>query len=103
MDAELEGVDTRSVLVIGGEEKPPRVARDPSEFLRNGSSVAGGAGAKDDPGVSTQTADAIVEQNANARIAGLRSSLSVMAIIALIAVFFSFRIPTEQPASTRPT
>ena len=59
--------------------------------------------ALDKAGVSTHTADAIVEENANARIAGLRSSLSVMAIIALIAVFFSFRIPTEQPASTRPT
>ena len=59
--------------------------------------------ALDKAGVSTQTADAIVEENANARIAGLRSSLSVMAIIALIAVFFSFRIPTEQPAATRPT
>jgi len=59
--------------------------------------------ALDKAGVSTHTADAIVEENANARIAGLRSSLSVMAIIALIAVFFSLRIPTEQPASTRPT
>ncbi len=59
--------------------------------------------ALDKAGVSTHTADAIVEENADARIAGLRSSLSVMAIIALIAVFFSFRIPTEQPASTRPT
>ena len=59
--------------------------------------------ALDKAGVSTHTADAIIQENADARIAGLRSSLSVMAIIALIAVFFSFRIPTEQPAATRPT
>ena len=56
--------------------------------------------ALDKAGVPTQTANAIVDENATARIAGLRSSLSVMAVIALLAVFFSPRIPTEQPAST---
>ena len=56
--------------------------------------------ALDKAGVPTQAANAIVDENATARIAGLRTSLSVMAIIALIAVFFSLRIPTEQPAST---
>jgi MFS family permease len=50
-------------------------------------------------GVSMQAAAAIVDENEKARIAGLRSSLSVLALIALIAVLFSFRIPTEQPAS----
>ena len=43
-----------------------------------------------------QTADAIVEENAKARIDGLRSSLSVLAIIALFA---SRRIPAEQPSA----
>jgi hypothetical protein len=46
-------------------------------------------------GVSAQAADAIVAENANARIAGLRSSLSVLGVIALLAVFFSFGIPAE--------
>jgi hypothetical protein len=55
--------------------------------------------ALDKAGVPTETANAIVDENAKARIAGLRSSLSVLAIIALIAVFFGLRIPTEQPAS----
>jgi hypothetical protein len=49
--------------------------------------------------VPTKTADAIVAENATARIDGLRSSLSVLAVIALIALPFSRRIPTEQPAS----
>ena len=53
--------------------------------------------ALDKAGVPTQTANAIVDENATARITGLRSSLSVLAVIALIAVFFSLRIPTEQP------
>ncbi len=56
--------------------------------------------ALDKAGVPTQTANAIVDENATARITGLRSSLSVLAVIALIAVFFSLRIPTEQPSAT---
>jgi MFS family permease len=56
--------------------------------------------ALNEAGISNDAANAIVDENATARIEGLRSSLSVMAVIALIAVFFSLRIPTEQPAST---
>jgi MFS family permease len=54
-------------------------------------------------GVPTKTADAVVAENATARLDGLRSSLSVLAIIALIALPFSRRIPTEQPASAPAT
>ena len=49
-------------------------------------------------GVPPDVADAIVHENETARIAGLRSSLSALAAIALLAVFLSFRIPTQQPA-----
>jgi MFS family permease len=55
--------------------------------------------ALDKAGVPTEAANAIVDENATARLAGLRSSLSVLAVIAMIAVFFSLRIPTEQPAA----
>jgi MFS family permease len=55
--------------------------------------------ALDEAGVPPQTADAVVQENATARIDGLRSSLSVLALIALIALFFSRRIPTVQPGS----
>jgi hypothetical protein len=48
-------------------------------------------------GVTGKTADAIVTENADARIDGLRSSLSVLAVIALIALFTSRRIPAQQP------
>jgi predicted MFS family arabinose efflux permease len=51
-------------------------------------------------GVPPKATDAIVTENATARIDGLRSSLSVLAVIALIALPFTRRIPTEQPAST---
>jgi hypothetical protein len=53
----------------------------------------------DKAGVPPQTADAIVAENASARIDGLRSSLSLLAIIALIALFASRRIPTQQPSA----
>jgi MFS family permease len=54
----------------------------------------------DKAGIPPKTADAIVEENANARIAGLRSSLSLLAIIALIALFASRRIPAQQPSAS---
>jgi hypothetical protein len=40
-----------------------------------------------------------VQENATARIDGLRTSLWVLALIALVAVLFTFRIPTRQPGS----
>jgi hypothetical protein len=51
-------------------------------------------------GVTGKTADAIVTENANARIDGLRSALSVLALLALIALFTSRRIPAEQPSAS---
>jgi len=50
-------------------------------------------------GVSQPTTDAIVEENATARLAALRSALSVLALMALAALFFARRLPTEQPGS----
>jgi MFS family permease len=51
-------------------------------------------------GVSRQASDAIVKENEEARLAGLRNSLSVLAAIALIALFFARRIPEEQPGAS---
>jgi MFS family permease len=59
--------------------------------------------ALDEAGVPPATADAIVDENATARLNALRASLSVLAVIALIALFFTRRIPTKQPASTPAT
>jgi MFS family permease len=57
--------------------------------------------ALDKAGVPKETADAIVDENATARLDALRSSLSVIAVIALMALYFGGGIPAEQPASTR--
>jgi MFS family permease len=58
--------------------------------------------ALDKADIPQQTADEIVDENETARLDGLRAALSVLAVIALIAVFFSRRIPTNQPAASSP-
>jgi MFS family permease len=50
--------------------------------------------ALDDAGVPPKTADAVVEENEDARLDGLRASLSVLAVLALVALFLSRGIPT---------
>ena len=50
--------------------------------------------------VPKDTADAIVDENSTARLDGLRSSLSVIAILALMALFFNQSIPEQQPGTT---
>ncbi|HEY2319106.1 MAG TPA: MFS transporter [Solirubrobacteraceae bacterium] len=57
--------------------------------------------ALDKAGVPSGAADAIVKENEIARIGALRSSLSVIAVIALIALFCSISIPERQPAAGR--
>ena len=52
-------------------------------------------------GVSGATADAIVEENETARLAGLRAALSVLALFALAGAIYSRRLPDEQPAATQ--
>ena len=52
-----------------------------------------------DAGVDKNTAAAVVTQNEESQLDGLRSALSVLALIALIALFLSSGIPTRQPAA----
>lgn len=52
-------------------------------------------------GVSPEVSTAIVDENEKARLAGLRAALSVLALMAVIALLFSGRVPTEQPGSSR--
>jgi hypothetical protein len=55
--------------------------------------------ALDSAGVPPKAATAIANENASARINGLRASLSLLAVVALVALFFSRRIPAEQPSA----
>jgi MFS family permease len=55
--------------------------------------------ALDDARVPNDVADAVVDENAEARIAGLRSALAVLALLSLLALLFTRGIPTVQPGS----
>jgi MFS family permease len=55
--------------------------------------------ALDDANVPKETADAVVDENTQARIAGLRSALAVLALISLLALLFTRGIPTIQPGA----
>ena len=59
--------------------------------------------ALEDAGVPAADADAIVAENEQSRLAGLRASLSVLAIFAILAFVFATGIPTRQPGAAPPT
>jgi MFS family permease len=103
-------ISTLTASVITGIQHNPAVPADVKSKAQV--ELAGGVPfvsdadltrALDKAGVAPKTADAIVSENATARIDGLRTALSVLAVIALIALPFSRRIPTEQPSSTAAT
>jgi MFS family permease len=50
-------------------------------------------------GVSTEVTQAALEANAHARLDGLRAGLTVLILIAALALFFVGRMPTRQPGS----
>ncbi len=58
--------------------------------------------ALDDAGVDSATADAIVEENSDARIDGLRAALAVLAVFALLALLATRRLPSEPVTTTDP-
>jgi MFS family permease len=55
--------------------------------------------ALDDAEVPPATADSVVDNYSEARLDGLRASLSVLAVIALVALVLSRRIPDRQPGA----
>jgi MFS family permease len=52
-----------------------------------------------DAGVPQPTADAVVDENAQGRIDGLRAALAVLAMLALVALVFTRGIPAIQPGN----
>lgn len=60
--------------------------------------------ALDEARVPPRATTAIVDENEAARLVGLRTALSVLAILALVGLFFTGGIPTRQPgAEPRPS
>ena len=52
-------------------------------------------------GASKQVTQAVLDENQQARLDGLRTPLAALAFLALIALFFSTRIPTRSPDPPR--
>ncbi len=52
-------------------------------------------------GVAPEAAAAVVDENAQSRINGLRAALAVLALIALLALVLTRRLPTVQPGDER--
>jgi MFS family permease len=50
---------------------------------------------------SSESTDAAVAAYSDARIAGLRSALAILAGLSIVALFLAQRIPTEQPGAAR--
>ena len=57
--------------------------------------------ALDEASVRPSVADAIVDENADARIDGLRAALAVLGLFALVAFVAARRLPTVQPSDPR--
>jgi len=57
--------------------------------------------ALDQAGATAEVSQAVLDENQQARLDGLRTALAALALIALIGLFFASRIPTEQPGATQ--
>jgi MFS family permease len=82
---------------------PPAVSTQASTELAGGIPFLSDAdlqAALTKAGASKQVTQAVLDENQQARLDGLRTALAALALLALIALFFSARIPTLQPGST---
>ncbi|MGE5690070.1 MAG: MFS transporter [Pseudomonadota bacterium] len=57
--------------------------------------------ALDEAGATSSTTDAALDAYSDARLDGLRSALVILALAALVALFYAQRIPTVQPGAAR--
>ncbi len=87
--------------IEGNEDVPEDLSSKAQVELSGGIPFISDADLKqalDDAGVKGATADAIVDENAQARLDGLRAALSVLALFALLGLALTFGIPTRQPS-----
>ncbi|MFI5470492.1 MFS transporter [Streptomyces cacaoi] len=84
---------------------PDRVKSQASVQLQSGAPFLSDAQLKtvlEDADASAAVTDAALDANAEARLDGLRAALAILALAALLALFFTHRIPPTQPGSTAP-
>ena len=88
--------------ITNDPDVPTRCRTRPQVELSSGIPFISDAQLEDalaDADVPPDTADAIVDENAEARIDGLRAALAVLALLAVVALFATWRLPTKQTGS----
>jgi EmrB/QacA subfamily drug resistance transporter len=81
---------------------PPEVVSQANVQLASGAEFISDAdleAAMKEAGADEQTTEAVLEENEQARLDGLRSALALLALFAVVALFFTKRIPTRQPGA----
>lgn len=83
---------------------PAEVKSQAAVELQSGVTFLSDAGLKaalDAAGTNEEVARAALKANADARLAGLRAALAILAFASVLALFFTSRIPRTQPRSTQ--
>jgi hypothetical protein len=81
---------------------PPEVVSAADVQLADGAVFMSDAdleSAMQEAGADPQVTQAVVEENGQARVDGLRSALAILALLTVVALFFGRRIPTRQPGA----
>ena len=84
---------------------PPEVKSRASTELAGGIAFTSDAeleAALEEAGASTAATEAALEANADARLDGLQSALTILAVLAVAALFFTQGIPRSPPGSPKP-
>jgi hypothetical protein len=102
----LIGALTASFLsgIAANPDVPPEVADQANIELASGIPFISDAdlqAALDEAGVDDPVSEAVADDYAEARLVGLRTALSLLAVFAVIALYFTRRIPKEPVGSSR--
>jgi EmrB/QacA subfamily drug resistance transporter len=84
---------------------PPEVKSRASVELESGVPFLSDAQLKsglDEAGASSETTQAALDANADARIDGLKAALAILALVGLASLFYVQRIPKTQPGAPQP-
>jgi EmrB/QacA subfamily drug resistance transporter len=89
--------------IAQNSDVPPEVTSQANVELANGIPFISDADletALEEAGATPAVTQAVVDENEQARLDGLRSALALLALIAVAALFFTRRIPEHQPGAT---
>ena len=89
----ITGVQDNDDLSIQVKEKVTTQLTSEVQFISNSSLDQ----ALEDAGVSEEVSESLLEENTKARLKALDSALAVLSLFALLALFFTRKIPKTQP------